>query len=680
VRAAVSTIGIAAHRTPSRLRIDQDWKRRGVSRTLRHVFGSLLDVFTIFKMVFGFGLVVFIHEFGHFLMARRHGVFVEQFTIGFDFFGARLATWRHNGTEYVIGAFPFGGYVKMLGQHELPSDGETVSRRPDSFQAKTIGQRAWIMSAGVIANFASAFVLCFFAILIGYHEKPPIVSNVGFNSLEAGLRPGDEVKFIAGRKIGNWQSLYVTYATQEQGAKIDFVVDRDGRELTIPMTVRREGGDDFNMPDFGVPAEPRIKTLVADSRALEAGLALGDRLLAVDGEKIESWSHFAALIRRRGETDTVLTVEREQEDGTLLRLDIDARPDSRRPQLAPLKVLGVEPQGEARIDFVAPESTGYAAGLRVGDVIEAVEGRLATSWYDVWKHVSTRHPEGAPVRLRVRSDSGTREISVPQGPAQSWGLYTHGLSTLGLAVRAPERLVFGAPTPGGAAAEAGLREGDVAVEMTADVGAVKESCGGEEPELWVVDDPAWETLLIAQKNLKAESYQLVVERGGNRVTLTLTPQDDPEDLQVGFIGVGPMNHERLVKASAVHSILPSLVAPVQMLKDQIIGMRALFIGRLSTKMVSGPVGILQATYHYAEQSTGDLLRFLALLSVNLAVVNFLPIPITDGGHFMFLMYEHFKGRRMDEEIEARFQWAGLVFILMVFVMATFNDVARLFKF
>ena len=102
--------------------------------------------------------------------------------------------------------------------------------------------------------------------------------------------------------------------------------------------------------------------------------------------------------------------------------------------------------------------------------------------------------------------------------------------------------------------------------------------------------------------------------------------------------------------------------------------------RASARMLAGPVGILQATYTYAEKSLGDLANFLALLSVNLAIVNFLPIPITDGGHFVFLMYEKFKGRRMDEELEARFQWAGLVFILLIFLFATFNDVGRIFGF
>lgn len=640
---------------------------------------------TILKMIFGFGLVVFIHEFGHFLMARRNGVFVERFAIGFDFFGLRLATWRRNGTEYIIGVFPFGGYVKMLGQHDLPSDADVSSLRPDSFQAQSIGARAWIMSGGVIANFASAFVLCFLALLLGFHDSAPLVGDVGFHSLEAGIRPGDEVVSVAGRKVTNWQGLYVSYATQEAGADIDFVVLRDGAELTIPVTVHRRDNDDFNLPDFNRPAEPRIQSLVANSRAEEAGLELGDRLIAVDGEGIESWTHFADLVRRRAETDAIITVDRENDDDTLTRVELTARPKSRRPDFTPKVVLGVEPQGAARVDFVAHESSAYAAGIQAGDVVVGVEGRDVGSWYALWKHVTWRHPEAADVHLRVVRDNVPRDVVVAQSPAQAWAVGTRGLSTLGIAGSPPDQLTLGQPLPGGAAAEAGLQAGDVVVGMEADVGNMLEAgvATEESKDLWVVDNPSWEHLLVAQANLAAATYRLIVERTPpgsekpNTVEVEVRPVEDPEEIFVGFIGIGPTVSKRLVQEDVGGALLPSLIAPWLMLEEQITGMRAMFIGRLSAKLVSGPVGILEATYRFAEQSTGDLLRFLALLSVNLAVVNFLPIPITDGGHFMFLMYEHVRGRRMDEEIYARFQWAGLILILMVFLYATFNDISRL---
>jgi regulator of sigma E protease len=151
-------------------------------------------------------------------------------------------------------------------------------------------------------------------------------------------------------------------------------------------------------------------------------------------------------------------------------------------------------------------------------------------------------------------------------------------------------------------------------------------------------------------------------------------------MMIGHVGVGPHQKEVLIQHGALAAIGPALKAPFRILKDFVDGIRAMAMQRVSAKLLAGPVGILQATYTFAEKSTGDLLNFLALLSVNLAVVNFLPIPITDGGHFVFLMYEKMKGRRMEDEMMARFQWAGLVFLLMVFLFATFNDVERLIGF
>ncbi|MEE2828721.1 MAG: site-2 protease family protein, partial [Myxococcota bacterium] len=176
------------------------------------------------------------------------------------------------------------------------------------------------------------------------------------------------------------------------------------------------------------------------------------------------------------------------------------------------------------------------------------------------------------------------------------------------------------------------------------------------------------------------TYSLGVERDGKRHEFALEVFENPRARKIGHVGVGPHQKELLVRHGPLQAIGPSLRAPFRILKDFVDGIRAMAMRRVSSKLLAGPVGILQATYTFAEKSTGDLLNFLALLSVNLAIVNFLPIPITDGGHFVFLMYEKIKGRRMEDEMAARFQWAGLVFLLLVLLYATFNDVERLFGF
>ena len=631
----------------------------------------------IIKMIVGFGLVIFLHELGHYLMARKNGVLVEKFAIGFDWPFA-LFRWRRGDTEYVIGALPMGGYVKMLGQHDMPSEhGDNARLDPDSFQAKSVWQRTQIISAGVIANFLSAFVLCYLAFVIGHHASPPGVGAVGYDSLNAGLRPGDLITSVAGARIANWDDLFVTYATLEPGAQVEIVVERDGAQRVVQAEVSRDPDEPFNRPDFGRPVIPRVSRVMVDSAADQAGIEPGDWLLAVDGNSVTSWSGFSDMIRRRGGRDIAVRVRR-QVGGKDTILELAAHPESKTPDQIPGYGLGFGPSAPPVVAFVAPEGPAHPAGLVPGDLVTAVNGAPVATWYALWKAVSWDAPEGAPVTLGVVRDGAPRTVTVTPVEAADWAVGTHALSSLGFAGAPPPHLVVGVVDPAGPAAASGLQSGDVIRGFVANV------VGDDD---WSVPDPNWDTLLYALNSLASPDgaatvspVVLEVERSGKRHTLELAPAVVASTERIGYLGVGPMIREDLVRLGWVGAVMPALRKPFQILDQFVAGLRAMFMQRMSARMVSGPVGILRATYVFAEKSTGDLLLFLALLSVNLAVVNFLPIPITDGGHFMFLMYEKFKGRKMDDEMQARFQWAGLVFILMIFLFATFNDVGMIFDF
>jgi len=628
-------------------------------------------------MILGFGLVIFLHELGHFLMARRNGVFVEKFAIGFDWPFA-LARWRSKDTEYVIGALPLGGYVKMLGQHDMPLETDDVERLdPDSFQAKSVWQRTQIISAGVIANFLSAFALCYFAFVIGFHSSPPGVGAVGYDSLAAGLRPGDSITEVAGTKISNWDDLFVTYATLEPGSAVEIVVERDGATHVVNTSVSRDPNEPFNRPDFGRPVIPRVSQVVVDSAADKAGVLPGDWLVAVDGNEVTSWSGFSDMIRRRGDKDITITVRR-QVDGEDALVELSAHPSSKTPDELPAYTLGFVPTEPPIVSLVAPEGPAAAAGVKPGDLVAAVNGEPVLSWYALWKAVNWDAAEGAPVQLALERDGAPLSLTITPVEASNWALGTHALSSLGFAGAPPSQLVVGVVEPGSPAAKAGLASGDVIRQFRANV-------VGDDG--WTVPDPNWETLLYALNTLDPDEdssavdpVKLEVERAGKRRSVELLPAPSVTTERIGYLGVGPMIREELVRLGWGGAVVPALKKPFQILDQFVAGIRAMFMQRMSARMVSGPVGILRATYTFAEKSTGDLLLFLALLSVNLAVVNFLPIPITDGGHFMFLMYEKFKGRKMDEELQARFQWAGLVFIMMIFLFATFNDVGMIFDF
>lgn len=637
--------------------------------TLTAGLPDLASLLAIVKVVFGFGAVIFIHEFGHFLMARRNGVFVEKFAIGFDFFGAKLATWHRGGTEYVIGAFPLGGYVKMKGQHDIPGDEESASLDSDSYQSKTVWQRTQIISAGVIANFLSAFVLCYLALVLGFHAFPPEVGQVSFDDLEAGLRPGDEIVSLAGKSVKTWEEMLLIYVTEEPGSHITLEAKRDGQVLPLDIVVQRDPGMPLNYPSFTTGIELKVGVLTAGLPADRGGVLPGDSLVAIDGHAIDTWADFQQLVRKRADTEMTLRVGRVD----VGELDLKVTPESRHSDRVPRFRAGFEPANPPILDYVEEGGPGWTAGLRAGDLVLAVGETSVTSWYGLWLATTWGSEEGAAVRMTVRRAGAELEFEATPSHYADWGMTLNSHSGLRIAGRPPEQLVVGSISSAFGPKE--LRSGDIITSVSAQLDMPDET----ESE-WSLEDPSWRVVLSVLNQLAEPRITLGVERDGRRHEFTFGVTEDPEPRMIGHVGVGPHQKEVLIQHGALAAIGPALNAPFRILKDFIDGIRAMAMQRVSTKLLAGPVGILQATYTFAEKSTGDLLNFLALLSVNLAVVNFLPIPITDGGHFVFLMYEKLKGRRMEDEMMARFQWAGLVFLLMVFLFATFNDVERLIGF
>lgn len=623
------------------------------------------------EVVLGFGALIFVHELGHFLAAKANGVKVLKFAIGFDFWGIRLFKKTVGETEYVIGAFPLGGYVKMLGQEDLPGDGEVSPVLPEGhYLTRSVWARTQIISAGVIANFLLAFFLCYAAFLVGYHRYQPEVGTVGFESLQAGLRPGDVVQSVAGDHVESWTELFMAYALQEAGQDVEMVVLRDGEEVAIQVPVLRAPDDPINYPDFERAIDLQVAGIVAGSPAEDAGMEGGDRLLSLDGTPLTSWSHFSSLVYARPGEKISLEVEHvaergEPADRETYELVLDEADDS----YAPTRTLGIGPGEPPVVDAVLDSSPAARAGLRATDRIEAVAGEPTPRWRDVWMAIEFAEP-GRPLALSVRRGEKALELSVVPEAAQHWGIGIWGLPVIGVVHRAPEEMVIGWVAPEGPAAEAGLQAGDTLVQLTT---------ANSEGEDKVIELFSWNHLyaILANDELDGARIRVEVAREGRPIIKSVQVAPDEEGRRRGMVGVfGALKQER-VQLGPIQAIQPSLLKPFQLFDEFIKGFRAMFMGRVSPKTISGPVGILSITYSAASQGLGDLLVLLALISVNLAIVNFLPIPITDGGHFVFLMYEKIRGRRMSEEVQGKLLWAGLVFLLLVFVFVTWNDLARI---
>lgn len=300
---------------------------------------------SVIALLVTLGILVTIHEFGHFWVARRCGVKVLRFSIGF---GKAAKTWLgKDGVEYVIAPIPLGGYVKMLGQEDTTvSDTSTVpaSQRQYSFACKPLWQRMAIVAAGPVANFLLAiFVFWLINISYGISGIAPVVNNVIEDSIaeRAGLRAGDEILAVDGEETIIWQQVTLQMlARLGETGEITLTVDpadsSTTRDIRVPIdawmgaeTAPNPVGN-LGIIQFEIPAD--IAGIVPGGAAEAAGLRAGDEIVSVDGRPIRGWTHWVEVIRaspelmlnvvvQRGGIDTELLITPERatlDDGTVI--------------------------------------------------------------------------------------------------------------------------------------------------------------------------------------------------------------------------------------------------------------------------------------------------------------------------------------------------------------------------
>lgn len=295
----------------------------------------MLDVLiSVIALLVTLGILVTIHEFGHFWVARRCGVRVIRFSIGF---GKAVKTWiGKDGVEYVIAPIPLGGYVKMLGQEDTTvsgSDNLPDSQRQYSFAYKPLWQRMAIVAAGPIANFLLAiFVFWLINISYGISGIAPVVSNVieGSVAETAGLRAGDEILAVDGEETIIWQQVTLQLlARLGETGDITLTVDpadsSRARDVQVPIdawmgaeTTPNPVGN-LGIIQFEIPAD--IAGIVPGGAAEAADLREGDKIISVDGRSIRGWTHWVEVIRASPELTLNVVVQR---DG--INTDLSIRP------------------------------------------------------------------------------------------------------------------------------------------------------------------------------------------------------------------------------------------------------------------------------------------------------------------------------------------------------------------
>jgi regulator of sigma E protease len=273
---------------------------------------------TIVAFIIALGLLIVVHEFGHYLVARWCGVKVLRFSVGF---GRALFTRRlgKDQTEWVIAAIPFGGYVKMLDEREAPVEPGEVHR---AFNRQSVWRRFGIVVAGPLANFLFAIAAYAGLFMYGLPEARPVLGTPpeGTMAAAAGLRPGDTVRAVDGEPVTTWQELrwrVLQSALQRAVVRLEVVNER-GHLNTLTLDLRSFPTDDVESDAlervglrlYRPPLEPVIGQVMRGGAAERAGLEPGDRVVLADGKPVETWDALVAVVQSRPETPLALKIER----------------------------------------------------------------------------------------------------------------------------------------------------------------------------------------------------------------------------------------------------------------------------------------------------------------------------------------------------------------------------------
>lgn len=284
-------------------------------------------LYMIIGTLVALGVLVTFHEFGHFWVARRCGVKVLRFSVGF---GMPLVRWHdRHGTEFVVAAIPLGGYVKMLDERE----GEVPAHQLDqSFNRKSVRQRIAIVAAGPIANFLLAIVFFWALAMLGNQQARPVIGDVEAGSLAAvaGLGAGQEIVAVDGKPTNGWAAVNLQLVRRlgESGA-LQVSVRQDGASADSSHTIKLDdwlkGADEPDpIRSLGIrPWRPALAPVLAEldpkGPAQAAGLKTGDRLLALDGQALTDWQQVVDRVRGLAGSRILLRVER---DGAPLELPV----------------------------------------------------------------------------------------------------------------------------------------------------------------------------------------------------------------------------------------------------------------------------------------------------------------------------------------------------------------------
>ncbi|MBA3456786.1 MAG: RIP metalloprotease RseP [Deltaproteobacteria bacterium] len=543
------------------------------------------------------GVLVLIHELGHFVAAKLLDVKVLRFSIGY---GRPLVRVTLGETEYQIGAFPLGGYVRILGIEAPPDDRSAKLDAGRSFASRPLWQRLIIVFAGPAANLVLP-VIIYFVFFAGHTVLPAaVVGDVldGGAAARAGIEPGDRVLEINGRAIRYWEEIEESVRSSP-GEELHLRIQRNGKTferylMPIADTVRRRDGGVQVQGRVGIthaPFVPLVGVIDGASPAAEAGLRTGDLIISVDGQAVRNWRDVQHQLGRHARRTSIVYF-RGTELAGIPQIELlaagfaDLVPATQTDaKLNRQTYTGLE-HAEMFVAHVDAGSPADGAGLRPGDLIVALDGKPVAHWLDLDQRLQAEPNKTFKLTWKraVPGTVGHPAETITAELTQVWRKhideYDHTVS----------RLVFGARND------------------------IDRGAGG----------------MVAIDGRFGYALSKAFERTGETISTMAS----------GFF--------------------------------QILG------GDSPGEALGGPLMMYKVASVSGNQGWDSFLLMLALISVNLGLINLLPIPMLDGGHLLVFVIETARRKKLAEKTLKRIQLGGLILVGMITVLAIRNDVMRFF--
>ena len=538
------------------------------------------------------GLLIFVHELGHFLVAKWCGVRVEVFSLGF---GKKILKHKRGETTYCISVVPLGGYVKMYGDD--PTAEVPPEEQKRAFLYKPVAQRIAIVLAGPMMNFIFAIPLFIAVGLNGEKVSGPEVGDIESETIayESGFRSGDRILSINGEDVAYWHQIQkIIKASPEKEMEFRVLRMASAKETFVKATPKWVTNDNILSLDDQVPKIPGLvtsgrATIIGvpnpESPAAVAGLGSLDIITSINGQKIQTFRSLEPLLESLATANRLefkvknYVPEEKPKERSVVMENFQEVLAKRQPEQTLVSLLGIEPP-DLYLLKVKEGTPAFKAGLKDGDKLVALNGNPVNKWNQVLKPVKAYKLEDESIHFTVMRQGKSVEL-------------------------------------------------DISPEMT----EVMNRRQQEEQRFTVGIIPA-----ILETPGEAVLF---------RVTSPIAAAKYGFDKTIEWTKAIAVSFLRIVTAQVSHKNIGGVIT----------------IGRVASQ--SFEVGI------------SAFLKMMAIISINLFLINLLPVPILDGGHLVFFTIEALRGAPLSMRKMEIAQQVGLILLISLMVLSLFNDITSL---